>query len=503
MCHWMHGLTGSGDKSRCVHRAGCLVLEYLRASCHMEQAADRSVEVVSEQWQLAIWTLAGWTMGHSRCPIKFNAGEAYMSCPVCKSLLAVSGSEALNSGALRCPRPACRGNDPVYLLHDIARSPFDDAINASRTMCGGVRGYPLLRNMKLRIQLPEMHCTGNIAEVMNFFVLECLPEAVHADARSTLLAISGKGQMDALYLREHREFVAHAAARPEIFSHDLDCTFTLLLQLTQLLNASWRGSLTDEATVNRDGAGSIARLASSIMGPLYQEVKPRDPRKIDANVLPLYMHAPTAHLQDQVGNQPSEVAYISHEAIEGHLRGVGRYTHNHANNAPQAAVLSYLAGLCDATVKFSTPRSHPSSLVYTNSIRVCECWRTLGAHGSTEFEALKTIGKADPNIIVESRRGGAELQFTLPLHDIVESNSAKQVEPSCSSRSGKREFLRRGLRRRQRVIYPCICGNLMGTDASDIIPEAQARRVAKEAAAAALNPKEAPAAPGAPSGDDY
>lgn len=111
MCHWVHGLTGSRDKWRCVHRAGCLVLEYLRASCHMQQVADRSVEVVSEQWQLAIWTLAGWTMGHSRCPVKFNAREAYISCPACKILLAVSGSEALNNGALRCPRPECDGND--------------------------------------------------------------------------------------------------------------------------------------------------------------------------------------------------------------------------------------------------------------------------------------------------------------------------------------------------------------------------------------------------------
>lgn len=356
--------------------------------------------------------------------------------------------------------------------------------------------------MKSLIQLPVLHCTGNIAEVSNFFVLECLPEAVQADARTTLLAISGKGKMNALYLHEHRELVAHAAARPKSFSRDLDCTFTLLLQLTQLLNASWRGSLTDEVAVNRDKAESIARLASSIMGPLYQEVKPLDPRKKDANVLTLYMHAPIAHQQNQVGDQRSEVAYISDEAIEGHLRGVRRYTHNHANNAPQAAVLSYLAGHCDATIKFSTPRSHPSSLVYTKYIRGCECWRTLGAHGSMEFEALKIIGEADPNIVVESRRGGAELCFTLPLHDVVDANSAKRVEPSGSSRSGKKDFFRRGIRRRQRVINACICGRLVGTDASVVIPVAQARRVAKEAAEAARDPNEAPAGPGASSGDD-
>lgn len=117
MCHWVHGLTGSGDMWRCVCRAGCLVFEYLRASCHMQQVADRSVEVVLEQWQLAIWTLMRWTMGHSRCPVKFKAEEAYISCPACKILLAVSENEALNSDALRCPRPECDGNDPVFLVH--------------------------------------------------------------------------------------------------------------------------------------------------------------------------------------------------------------------------------------------------------------------------------------------------------------------------------------------------------------------------------------------------
>lgn len=179
----------------------------------------------------------------------------------------------------------------MYLLQDIARSPFDDAINAARTISGGVRGYPLLRNMKSRLQLPVLHCTGNIAEVITYFVLECLPEVVQNDARASLLAITGKGKMDALYLREYRELVAHTAARPAIFLRDLDCVFVIVLQLTQLLNAAWRGSLTDEEVDNRDGAGSIARLTASNMGPLCREVKPLDPRTKDAKVLTLYMHA--------------------------------------------------------------------------------------------------------------------------------------------------------------------------------------------------------------------
>lgn len=110
MTHWIHGLTGSGDKWRCVHRAGCLNLEYLRASGHMDQMADRSAEVVSEQWHLAIWTMAGWTVQHKKCPVKFNESEAYVECSLCKSLLAASRRAllrrcAVSSGLLRRRSP--------------------------------------------------------------------------------------------------------------------------------------------------------------------------------------------------------------------------------------------------------------------------------------------------------------------------------------------------------------------------------------------------------------
>lgn len=54
MLHWIHGLTGGGDKWRCVHKAECIEDEYLRPSCHLGDYEDRSVEVVSEQWQLAV-----------------------------------------------------------------------------------------------------------------------------------------------------------------------------------------------------------------------------------------------------------------------------------------------------------------------------------------------------------------------------------------------------------------------------------------------------------------
>lgn len=120
----------------------------------------------------------------------------------------------------------------MYLLQEAARSPIHDAMNAACAMSGGVRGYPRLRNMKSRLALPVLHCTGIIAEVINYFVLECLPKVGQNHARASLLAILGKGVMDSVNVCEYRELVAHTAACPKIFLRDLDCVFFTLLQLT-------------------------------------------------------------------------------------------------------------------------------------------------------------------------------------------------------------------------------------------------------------------------------
>lgn len=484
MLHWIHGMTGSGDTWRCLHRSGCVRLYYLRPSRHMENNEDRSVDVICDQWHLTVWTVATWTVSHKGSPVAFTEGAAHVSCPTCKKPLPLS-DEGIRTGVLGCRGPACDVNQPVYVLHHIAKSPLAQAFNAARTVCGGVRGFPLLRGMRCRLQFPVLHCTGTISKMVINYVLACLPHAVQEVARPTMLAISGKGAMDALYLREYRELVAHAAARPDIFSSDLDRVFVMLLQLVQLLNASWRASLTDEVAANRVGASSICRLAASLLGPLLEEVKFLDPVTKDAKVHTLYMHAPIAHLRHQVGANRSAVAFISDDLIEGHLRAIGRYISNHGNNASQAALLSDLAALCDATIKFSTPRSHPSSLVFTKKVRVCECWKTLGAEGPADFQALQDIGLEDAQLSVGIENDGKELLLTLPLHDQVDANKAKRLDASGRPLSGKKEALRRGLRRSMGVIHLCFCGSVTGMPPSPIMQLVRTRQAAAKAQKAA------------------
>lgn len=485
MLHWIHGMTGSGDVWRCVHRAGCIRDDYLRPSCHLEEKEDRSADVVSEQWHLATWTMANWTLSRKDCPVEFQDGEAHVACPSCKAAIPVDDN-GLITGQVRCAQPTCADNEAVLVLQNIARTPFDDALKAARTACGGVRGYPLLRGMRYRLQLPVLHCTGNIAKMLINFTLACMPEAFRDAARCTLLAISGKGAMDALYLREHRELVAHAAARPDIFSHDLDVVFVMLLQLVQLLNASWRASLSDEQAAHRSGASSITRLAASILGPLLEEVKFLDPDTKSAKVYTLYMHAPVAHLRHHVASKLQAVAFVADDLMEGHLRGVGRFMYKHGNNASQAALLSDLAGLIDTTVKFSTPRTHPSSLVFTKHMRVCACFKSLGGRGPDDFQALQNIAAEDEHLSVEERNDGAELMFTLPLHNVVDANKARRVDSTGTVLSGKKEALRRGLRKRQAVVNVCFCGRMTGQSPSRVMALARARQASAKTKAASV-----------------
>eukprot|EP00170_Pyropia_yezoensis_P000833 contig_3806_g835 len=142
-----------------------------------------------------------------------------------------------------------------------------------------------------------------------------------------------------------------------------------MLQLAQLLNAAWRGSLSDPTDIDRSGAAAIARLATLALGPFYVSVKPLDPVKEDAKVTTLYLHAPLAHVRHQVATDRARPAIDTDDNLKGHIRRVGGYIYNNASNASQAALFSNLAALLDATLGFVSARSHPSSLVYTKQAR--------------------------------------------------------------------------------------------------------------------------------------
>jgi len=329
------------------------------------------------------------------------------------------------------------------------------------------------------MQCPVLHCTGVIAKKSTHFVLACLPEEVSVAAKIAIQVVVSKISTEAMFLREFRELVAVLGACPSLLSDDLDPAFMLLLQLVQLLNASWRAALTDESPEERSGAAATMQLAASLLGTLYEEIKPLDPVTKDANVFNLYLHAPIAHVRHQVGDNRSSVAYVSDDCMEGHIRGVGRYLYNRGCCGSQAEALADLAGVKDATLNFRTPRSHPSALVFTKIVRVCTCWKRLGRTGPADFATIRELARDDAELSIDEHHDGQELNITLPLHHLVDENGGRRRHDDGSPVLGKKEALRRGLRQRQKEVVACFCGKLTGVAESPVVKLVAQRRISK------------------------
>jgi len=473
---------------------------FLRPSFHVLRRENRTAEVVASQWELAMWMVAGWATtfdGHVTC----RNGDVSVLCPVCRRSIPSASAVVEGSTSVKCSDAWCMGADKdIPLVCDIAPTNFTQGVNAARRVAGGVRGYPMLLGIPAAMQCPVLHCTGVIAKKSTHFVLACLPEEVAVAAKLAIQVVLSKISTEAMFLREFRELIAMLVACPSLLSEDLDPVFMLLLQLVQLLNASWRAALTDESPEERSGAAATMQLAASLLGPLYEEIKPLDPVTKDANVFNLYLHAPIAHVRHQVGNNRSSVAYVSDDCMEGHIRGVGRYLYNRGGCGSQAEVLADLAGVQDAMLNFRTPRSHPSALVFTKVVRVCQCWKRLGRTGPADFATIANLARDDAELKLDDHEDGQELFITLPLHDVVDENGQRRRNDDGSPVLGKKEALRRGLRQRQKVVVACFCGKLTGVAESPIIQLLARRRVSKARADALTKAQSGEGATGAAEG---
>lgn len=462
MLHNLTGLTGGSDLGRCPFRVSCRWEEFLLPRYHTEAREDRTMDVIAGQWELAVMTLANWA-AVSAGPLVFRGGEGLVRCPVCKRSIPYSSERVEGSGVVSCINARCLGaTHLVPVTASISKTAMTEAFNACRRLAGGVRCYPLLRGMQVELQAPVLHCTGTIAQLLVYFILSCLPADVAAKSRQVISAITSKGKVESLYLREFRELVAFAVTCTPIFTEDLDSALFGMLQVVQLLNAAWRGSLSDPEAADRSGAAAIARLAAMVLGPLYLNLKPLDPVKKDAKVTTLYMHSAIAHLRHRVAVERTGPGFVTDDNMEGHLRGLGRYVYNNANNASQAALFADLVAVRDASMGFVTARSHPSSLIYTKEMRICKCWTSLSDGGDEDFSAISKVVQGDPELSLGDGCTENLLVVTLPLHEQADCNGERRTTSDGHRQLGKKEALRRGLRFRQRVVNACHCGKLGG-----------------------------------------
>jgi len=273
------------------------------------------MSATGEQWELAVWKLAFWAAGYQgRATI--CQGDVSIKCPVCKRNIPYSFEVVEGCGFVYCRSAYCIGADrPIPVAPGIAQTAFTEAMNVIRRLFGGVRGYALVHGLEVLLQAPVLHSTGNIANTLVFFILARMPRELEDLSKTLIRAVMSKSQMESLYLREFREPVAAGVACPGIFSEDLDAVFSILLQLVQLLNASWRGALTDKETAERASAAASSQISAALLCPLYQVLKPLDRKTKEAKVLTLYMHSAVAHVRNQVGDKRSPVSYVSDDLI--------------------------------------------------------------------------------------------------------------------------------------------------------------------------------------------
>lgn len=198
----------------------------------------------------------------------------------------------------------------------------------------------------------------------------------------------------------------------------------------------------------------------------------------------LYLHAPLAHVYHQATAARGGPAIVTDDNTEGHIRALGRYLHNNANNASQAALFSDLAAVRDASLSFLTARSHPSSLVCTKQMRVCRCCTSLTNDGDEAFRAIQRVVMEDPRLDLKTCGGEDVLNIMLPLYGRADINRERRVTSDGNALLGKKEALGRGLRSRQRVVSACHCGRLTGGKKSGLVGFLLERR-SREAPAAA------------------
>lgn len=179
------------------------------------------MDVVAGQWELAVIVLANWAALRGGA-VTFQEGEVLLACPKCKRPIPYSSEVAEGSGIRFCRDDLCRGADlPVPVMTAISKTALTDAFNACRRLLGGVRAYLLLRGLPIQLQATVLHCTGTNARQLVHFFLSCLPEDVDSKSRQIIAAITDKGKVESLYVREFRELVASAVACAAIFTEDL------------------------------------------------------------------------------------------------------------------------------------------------------------------------------------------------------------------------------------------------------------------------------------------
>jgi len=187
-----------------------------------------------------------------------------------------------------------------------------------------------------------LHCVGKISKCLMDFLLALHTPAFMDIARTKIYKLLGRYNLGAMYLHEFARLGAMVVAVPRILSDDGDVSsvVVVMLQLTQVLTASWRRAIGVHPVDGRERAASVLQLSFSLLAPIYAALKPLDPETKKSGVLNLYVYASLSHVRQSVGQALSTLAMVCHDNIEGAIAEMNRNVHRRTNNVSRGQLVA-------------------------------------------------------------------------------------------------------------------------------------------------------------------
>lgn len=449
------GMTGGSDDSRCPFWWPCAASGFLSLLAHAaEHGRRRTVEDVGRQWELVCWLLARWSFLRTDSAA-LDGGTVAVRCAECRAMTPLSSQFEAD---FQCAERAC-GGTRSRAFDPILPTPLTVIFNLVRRRAGGVRGYPVIRSVPIVLQVPVLHCTGNIMKKLNYFFLADLGDGAKATAKQGMYNVTGRASLKQLYLREHIKLAALIVACEEIVGVEVDSAVLSMWSLALLLTASWRRAL-DGPMQDRGKCVAVMELATGLLAPLWSALKPLDKESKGTGVTSLYLHAALVHARDSMADNSPAEAVITDDHVEGALRDVGKYCDTRLNNVARAQAVTEYQALADDDASTKLRNRFAAELViHTERIEVCGCCsKDLAMAEVADIgEAVRRAGVSGVvGASVVNVRGVASQTLQLPA-SLVHRHAERGAQGDKTWAS-KEERVGRALAARMREVKVCLCG---------------------------------------------
>jgi len=234
------------------------------------------------------------------------------------------------------------------------------------------------------------------------FLLALLTPAFMDTARTKIYKLLGRYNLGAMYLHEFARLFAMVVAVPRILSDDCDVSsdVVVMLQVIQVLTASWRRAIGVHPSDGRERAAAVLQLSFSLLAPMYAALKPLDPQTKKAGVLNLYVHASLSHVRQSVGQAFPTLAMVCHDNIEGTIAEMNRNVHRRTNNVSRWQVVANKQALDPLEFLGVDERSVTEQMLFTREIVACPCLCRVGFSVIDDVNAVMRYASREPSLSV-------------------------------------------------------------------------------------------------------